>query len=49
MSKGLTTVCQGCLNNIPDKTILKHNIPKSSVGPAHTIMLCKSCLDKKTK
>jgi hypothetical protein len=45
----LTTVCQDCLNNIPDKVILKYNIPESKVGPAYTIMLCKSCVEKRNK
>jgi len=45
----LTTVCQDCLNSIPDKTILKHSIPESKVGPAYTIMLCKNCLTKRKK
>ena len=42
----LTTVCQDCLNSIPDKTILKYSIPESSVGPAYTAYLCKNCLVK---
>ena len=45
----LTTVCQDCLNNIPDKTILKYSIPESSVGPAYTAMLCKNCITKREK
>jgi hypothetical protein len=45
----LTTVCQDCLNSIPDKTILKYNIPISSVGPAYTAMLCKNCKTKREK
>ena len=43
----LTTVCQDCLNSIPDKTILRYNIPMSSVGPAYTAMLCKNCINKR--
>ena len=45
----LTTICQDCLNSIPDKTILKYNIPISSVGPAYTAMLCKNCKTKREK
>ena len=45
----LTTVCQDCLNNIPDKTILRYNIPMSNVGPAYTAMLCKNCVIKREK
>ena len=45
----LTTVCQDCLNNIPDKTILKYSIPESGVGPAYTAMLCKNCITKREK
>ena len=45
----LTTVCQDCLNSIPDKTILKYSIPESSVGPAYTAYLCKNCVEKRKK
>jgi hypothetical protein len=45
----LTTICQDCLNSIPDKTILKYSIPESNAGPAYTIMLCKNCLEKREK
>ena len=47
--KKLTTVCQDCLNSIPDKTILKYSIPESSVGPAYTAYLCKNCIEKRKK
>ena len=40
----LTTVCQDCLNDIPDKVIKKYLV-KSNVQ--HYIMLCKNCLAKK--
>ena len=45
----LTTICQDCLNSIPDKTILKYSIPESSVGPGYTAYLCKNCINKRNK
>ena len=45
----LTTICQDCLNSIPDKTILKHKIPESLAGPAYVIMVCKNCKTKREK
>ena len=42
----LTTVCQDCLNDIPDKVIKKYLV-NSQV--AHYIMLCKNCLSKRQK
>jgi len=44
----ITTVCQDCLNNIPDKVIKKYFVP-INMGPAHYIMLCKNCLAKREK
>ena len=45
----LVTICQDCLNSIPDKVIQRYNIPESKVGPAYTAMLCKNCLNKRKK
>lgn len=45
----LTTVCQDCLKDIPDKVILRYRVPESNAGPAHSIMLCKNCLSKREK
>jgi len=42
----LTTVCQDCLNDIPDKVIKKYLITS---GLQHYIMLCKNCLSKREK
>lgn len=44
----LTTVCQDCLNDIPDKVIKKHMV-SSVFGPDHYIFICKNCLIKKKK
>lgn len=44
----LTTVCQDCLNDIPDKVIKKYMV-SSPFGPDHYIMLCKNCLTKREK
>jgi len=44
----LTTVCQDCLNDIPDKVVQKHFVP-INVGPAHYIYLCKNCKSKREK
>ena len=44
----LTTVCQDCLNNIPDKVINRYLV-NSKVGPDHYIFLCKTCLNKRSK
>jgi hypothetical protein len=43
-----TTVCQDCLNSIPDKTILKHYV-KGTFGIPHIIYLCKNCKAKRDK
>ena len=42
----LTTVCQDCLNDIPDKVIQKYLV---KTGFQHYIMLCKNCLNKREK
>ena len=42
----LTTVCQDCLNDIPDKVIKKYLVTSSV---EHYIMLCKNCLAKREK
>ena len=42
----LTTICQDCLNDIPDKVIKKYLV-RSKVK--HYIMLCKNCLAKREK
>ena len=42
----LTTVCQDCLNDIPDKVIKKYLVKS---GVQHYIMLCKNCLAKREK
>ena len=42
----LTTVCQDCLNDIPDKVIKKYLVTS---GLQHYIMLCKNCLAKREK
>ena len=42
----LTTICQDCLNDIPDKVIKKYLV-KSKVQ--HYIMLCENCLVKREK
>ena len=49
MSPSIKTICQDCLNSIPDKVIQKYLIPESSVGPAYTAMLCKNCVEKRKK
>jgi hypothetical protein len=49
MTNSLTTICQDCLNKIPDKTIIKYTIPESNVGPAYTAMLCQNCINKREK
>ena len=40
----LTTICQDCLNNIPDKVIKKYLV---KLRVPHYIMLCKNCLIKR--
>ena len=47
--KKLTTVCQDCLNSIPDKVIQKYSVSESLVGPAYTAYLCKNCIEKRKK
>jgi len=42
----LTTVCQDCLNDIPDKVIKKYLVES---GVRHYIMLCKNCIIKREK
>ncbi len=42
----LTTICQDCLNQIPDKVIKKYLVTSSV---EHYIMLCKNCLEKRNK
>jgi len=42
----LTTICQDCLNDIPDKVIKKYLV-ESKVS--HYIMICKNCLSKREK
>ena len=44
----LTTVCQDCLNDIPDKVIKKYYV-KGSFGIPHIIYLCKNCIAKREK
>ena len=44
----LTTVCQDCLNDIPDKVIKKYYV-KGSFGIPHIIYLCKNCIIKREK
>jgi hypothetical protein len=44
----LTTVCQDCLNDIPDKVIKKYYV-KGGFGISHIIYLCKNCLSKREK
>jgi hypothetical protein len=42
----LTTVCQDCLKDIPDKVIQRYLVTSSV---QHYIMLCKNCLSKREK
>ena len=44
----VTTVCQDCLNDIPDKVVKLHFVPVN-MGPAHYIYLCKNCKAKRDK
>ena len=44
----ITTVCQDCLNDIPDKVIKKH-YTLGNFGIPHIIFLCKNCLTKRKK
>lgn len=44
----LTTVCQDCLNDIPDKVIKKF-YTSGGFGVPHIIYLCKNCLTKREK
>ena len=43
----VTTVCQDCLNDIPDK-VIKRYLTHGNGNP-HYIMLCKNCLSKREK
>lgn len=44
----LTTVCQDCLKDIPDKVVKRYFV-KSRMGPDHYIFLCKTCVSKREK
>jgi hypothetical protein len=44
----LTTICQDCLNAVPDKVVNRYLV-ESKVGPTHYIFLCKNCLTKRGK